>query len=131
MGFGLGNIFRDVILDYGRLQPLLQILSQGPGNFVSDSVYSLLLESNFRIGYSLGLFNSPYSQEQRDQAQPPVDPRAQPVPQILILPDPLPERVTEVMQDWFEFAASNNPTPYYPGEDGWAYQQYDNYTFLV
>jgi hypothetical protein len=137
MGFGLGNIFKDVILDYGRLQPFLQLLSQGPGGFASDSVYNLLQETNFSIGYSLGLFNSPYSQEQRDQAQPPVNPGAPPVPQILILPDPPPERVTELMQDMFDFVASNNPTVFDSTDYGWAYQNYDThqnhdaYTFFV
>jgi hypothetical protein len=124
----LGNIFRDIDFNFDFFE---RIIEGGAGGFLNDRQFNILLDVSVQLRIDLGEFPSPFSQEERDAAQPPVLPGTPGVPQILIIPDPLPERVTQVMQDWFEFVASNNPTPFDPSGFDWAYQGYDPYTFLV
>jgi hypothetical protein len=133
----LGNIFRDVDFSFDFFE---RIIGDGPSGFFggNDAMFDRFGfdfgDIGLQIGIQLGLFGPGLSQDQLDRLQPPADPFAPPVPQILILPDPPPERVTEVMQDWFEFVASNNPTPFDPFDArdfGYTYQGYDAYAFLV
>jgi hypothetical protein len=123
MGFGLGNIFRDVIDDFGFFE---RLIGEGPAFFVNDSNFDLFQDIGIRLGFDLGIYASPYSQEERDNALPPVIP-GQPLDTfegiILDLP---PERVTEFMQDMFEFFAGVDPA-----YGGGQFQNFDSYTFLV
>jgi hypothetical protein len=128
MGFGLGLIFKDVVLDYGRLQPLLQLLSQGPANFISSPLAGELQYLGTILSVQIGLYPSPYSQEERDRALPPVIPGTPPDTfEGIIFEAPPPERVTGLMDiDAFDFVSSTGPA-----DGGWRYQNFDNYADIL
>ena len=125
----LGSIFADFFkeADNGFIE---RLLGDGVSGFLNDdAAFDLFLVGlNIDSLFGFGGFDSPYSQEDRDNALPPVLPGTPLDPQILILPDPRPEVLTEFMQDMFVFLASNNVDP---ADYGWTYQGYDSYGFMV